>query len=59
MAADRIFITVKTYPTPDPHYFETVCTAGFREDGSWVRLTRFLFVSSTPTNGIKNISGLR
>lgn len=38
MAKDRILITVKTYPTLSKKYGETVCTAGIREDGSWVRL---------------------
>ena len=38
MARDRILITVKTYPTLSQKYGETVCTAGVREDGSWVRL---------------------
>lgn len=35
---DRILITVKTYPTLSRKYGETVCTAGLREDGSWVRI---------------------
>ena len=35
---ERILITVKTYPTLSRSYGETVCTAGIREDGSWVRL---------------------
>ena len=35
---ERILITVKTYPTISRSYGELVCTAGFREDGSWVRL---------------------
>jgi hypothetical protein len=38
MAKERILITVKTYPTLSRKYGETVCTAGIREDGSWVRL---------------------
>ena len=38
MARDRILITVKTYPTLSQKYGETVCTAGVREDGSWVRI---------------------
>src|SRR6056297_1511649 len=38
MAKERILITVKTYPTLSKKYGETVCTAGIREDGSWVRL---------------------
>ena len=35
---ERILVTVKTYPTLSTKYGETVCTAGVREDGSWVRL---------------------
>lgn len=35
---ERILITVKTYPTLSKKYGETVCTAGVREDGTWVRL---------------------
>ena len=35
---ERILITVKTYPTLSRKYGETVCTAGVREDGTWVRL---------------------
>lgn len=35
---ERILIVVKTYPTLSKKYGETVCTAGVREDGSWVRM---------------------
>jgi len=38
MNKERILITVKTYPTLSRKYGETVCTAGVREDGTWVRL---------------------
>ena len=38
MHKQRILITVKTYPTLSRRYGETVCTAGVREDGSWVRI---------------------
>jgi hypothetical protein len=38
MARERILITVKTYPTLSRRYGETVCTAGVREDGTWVRI---------------------
>lgn len=38
MERDRILVTVKTYPTLSRKYGETVCTAGIREDGTWVRL---------------------
>ena len=34
----KVLITVKTYPSPSKKHEETVCTAGVREDGSFVRL---------------------
>lgn len=38
MARERVLITVKTYPTLSRKYGETVCTAGVREDSSWIRI---------------------
>ena len=38
MALEKILVTVKTYPSLSQKYDELVCTAGFREDGSWVRI---------------------
>lgn len=38
MARERILIVVKTYPILSSAYTELVCTAGFREDGRWVRI---------------------
>lgn len=38
MHKKRILITVKTYPTLSKKYNELVCTAGFDENGSWIRL---------------------
>lgn len=38
MAKERLLITVKTYPTLSRKYGETVCTAGVRADGSWMRV---------------------
>jgi hypothetical protein len=38
MARERVLITVKTYPTLSRKYGETVCTAGVRADGSWIRI---------------------
>ena len=38
MAKTKVLITVKTYPTISSKYDELVCTAGFREDGTWVRI---------------------
>jgi hypothetical protein len=38
MANERVLITVKTYPTLSRKYGETVCTAGIRADGTWLRI---------------------
>jgi len=38
MGRERILITVKTYPTLSRKHGELVCTAGVREDSSWIRL---------------------
>jgi len=38
MALTKVLITVKTYPALSEKYDELVCTAGFREDGSWIRI---------------------
>lgn len=38
MAAQRVLITAKTYPTLSQSHVELVCTAGVRSDGSWVRI---------------------
>lgn len=38
MTKEKVLITVKTYPTLSKNHTETACTAGFREDGSWIRL---------------------
>ena len=34
----KVLILVQTYPSPSTKYGETVCTAGIREDGKWVRI---------------------
>lgn len=38
MAKTRVLVAVKTYPTLSQKYDELVCTAGFLEDGSWIRV---------------------
>ncbi len=38
MAKTKVLVTVKTYPTLSQKYDELVCTAGFLEDGSWIRV---------------------
>lgn len=38
MAREKVLICVKTYPTLSEKYDELVCTAGVREDGSWIRI---------------------
>jgi hypothetical protein len=34
----KILITVKTYPSISTKYKELVCTAGFTENGNWIRI---------------------
>ncbi len=34
----KVLITVKTYPTLSAKYDELVCTAGFTEEGKWIRI---------------------
>lgn len=34
----QVLITVMTYPTLSKKHFETVCTAGFCMDGTWIRI---------------------
>jgi hypothetical protein len=38
MARKRVLITVKTYPSISSKYEELVCTAGFDEDGNFIRI---------------------
>lgn len=34
----KVLITVKTYPRPTSTYNEIVCTAGFLDNGKWIRI---------------------
>lgn len=43
----KVLVTVKTYPTISVKYDELVCTAGFREDGSWIRIYPVPFCKKT------------
>lgn len=43
----KVLVTVKTYPTISVKYDELVCTAGFREDGSWIRIYPIPFRKKT------------
>ncbi|MEM0940524.1 MAG: hypothetical protein AAGI25_12165 [Bacteroidota bacterium] len=38
MPKEKVLITVKTYPSISEKYDELVCTAGFRQDGTWIRI---------------------
>lgn len=38
MPREKILVVVKTYPAISRKYTEVVCTAGIREDGSWIRI---------------------
>jgi hypothetical protein len=35
---EKILVLVKTYPNISKKYRETVCTAGVKENGDWVRM---------------------
>lgn len=38
MAIERVLVVVKTYPCLSQKYDELVCTAGLKEDGTWIRI---------------------
>ncbi len=60
MALTKVLITVKTYPTLSAKYDELVCTAGFREDGTWIRLYPVPFRKKNhTTSNTKNTTGLK
>ena len=53
MALTKILITVKTYPAISTKYDELVCTAGFLEDGSWIRIYPIQFRNKPYTEQYK------
>ena len=59
MALTKVLITVKTYPTLSAKYDELVCTAGFKEDGTWIRLYPVPFRKNHITSNTKNTIGLK
>ncbi len=38
MPREKVLLTVTTYPLPSRSYDELVCTAGVKEDGTWIRI---------------------
>lgn len=58
MEKQRILVTVKTYPTLSRTYGETVCTAGIREDGTWVRIYPVPFRRLNESERYQNMTGL-
>lgn len=54
MLRKKILLAVTTYPLPSRSYDELVCTAGFLEDGSWIRLypVPLSFLSQLKQDGI-------
>ncbi len=53
MAVERVLVTVKTYPCLSQKYDELVCTAGLREDGSWIRIYPVPFRKLNPYSQYK------
>lgn len=47
MALTKVLIAVKTYPAISNKYDELVCTAGFLEDGTWIRIYPVQFRKKT------------
>lgn len=47
MALTKVLIVAKTYPTISVKYDELVCTAGFKEDGTWIRIYPIQFRKKT------------
>jgi hypothetical protein len=54
MTQKKILLAVTTYPLPSRSYDELVCTAGFLEDGSWIRIypIPLSFLSGLKKNGV-------
>jgi hypothetical protein len=54
MPRKKILLSVTTYPLPSRNYDELVCTAGFLEDGSWIRLypVPLSFLSGLKRSGV-------
>ena len=57
MAKTKVLITVKTYPAISKKYEELVCTAGFLEDGAWIRIYPIQFRKKAYTSNIPNMTG--
>jgi len=53
MPKEKILITVKTYPSLSAKYDELVCTAGFKEDGTWIRIYPIQFRKKSYTEQYK------
>jgi hypothetical protein len=47
MPLTKVFITVKSYPTLSSHYDEQLSIAGFREDGTFIRIYPIPFSKKT------------
>src|SRR5260370_9893641 len=46
----KLFVTVKTYPTPSATYIETTCVSGIADDGHWIRIHPIRFRSLEEDN---------
>lgn len=57
MAKTKVLIVVKTYPAISNKYDELVCTAGFLEDGTWIRIYPVQFRKKAFGEQYKNMTG--
>lgn len=57
MPVTAILITVKSYPTVSSHYDEQVSIAGFRKDGSFIRIYPIPFSKKLTRSNISSMIG--
>lgn len=55
----KLFVTVKTYPTPSTTYIETTCVSGITDDGHWIRIHPVRFRSMDEDNRFPRYSWIQ
>lgn len=55
----KLFVTVKTYPTPSATYIETTCVSGIADDGHWIRIHPIRFRSLEEDNRFPRYSWIQ
>ena len=55
----KLFVTVKTYPTPSTTYIETTCVSGITDDGHWIRIHPVRFRALEEDNQFQRYSWIQ